>query len=68
MTDVPLPSLSAQLLILKTQHRSLDAEIKRLHEFAYKDQLHLQRLKKQKLRLKENILRIQGLLIPDLDA
>ena len=61
-------SLSSQLLALKTRHRSLDVEIGRLQEFAFVDQLHLQRLKKQKLRIKENIERLNDLLIPDLDA
>ncbi len=46
----------------------LDLEIGRLQEFPYKDQLQLQRLKRQKLRLKQNIERIRDLLIPDLDA
>lgn len=63
-----IPSLSSQLLALQTQHRALDVEISRLQEFPYKDQLELQRLKRQKLRLKQNIERIRALLIPDLDA
>lgn len=67
-TGSDIPSLSSQLLALKTQHRSLDEEITRLQEFPYNDQLQLQRLKKQKLRLKQNIERIRALLIPDLDA
>ncbi len=46
----------------------LDVEIMRLQEFSYIDQLQLQRLKRQKLRLKQNIERIKALLIPDLDA
>lgn len=40
----------------------------RLQEFPYLDQLQMQRLKKQKLRIKQNIERIKALLIPDLDA
>ncbi len=46
----------------------LDVEIMRLEEFPYLDQLQLQRLKRQKLRLKQNIERIKAMLIPDLDA
>lgn len=63
-----IPSLSTQLLTLQSQHRALDEEISRLQEFPYIDQLQLHRLKKQKLRLKQNIERIRALLIPDLDA
>lgn len=68
MESSDIPSLSSQLLALQTQHRALDIEICRLQEFPYKDQLQLQRLKREKLRLKQNIERIRALLIPDLDA
>lgn len=68
METTESPSLSSQLLALQTEHRMLDLEISRLQEFPYKDQLQLQRLKRQKLRLKQNIERIRDLLIPDLDA
>ena len=68
MESSNIPSLSSQLLALQTQHRELDVEITRLQEFPYQDQLQLQRLKRQKLRLKQNIERIRALLIPDLDA
>lgn len=46
----------------------LDIEIARLGEFPYIDQLQLQRLKRQKLQLKQDIERIKAMLIPDLDA
>ncbi|MEE8057111.1 MAG: YdcH family protein [Pseudomonadales bacterium] len=68
MENTEPPSLVSQLLALQTRHRSLDVEIGRLQGFPYIDQLQLQRLKKQKLRLKQNIQQIKGLLIPDLDA
>jgi hypothetical protein len=62
------PTLSAQLLALKTLHRELDVEISSLLENPYFDQLYMQRQKRQKLRIKENIGRIESLLIPDLNA
>ncbi len=68
MENSEIPSLSSQLLALRTEHRMLDVEIMRLQEFPYLDQLQLQRLKRQKLRLKQNIERIKAMLIPDLDA
>ncbi len=68
MNSSDTPSLSSQLMALEAQHRSLDEEIGRLQEFPYNDQLRLQRLKRQKLLLKQNIQRIRALLIPDLDA
>ena len=68
MENTELPSLGTQLLALQTRHRALDAEIGQLQTFPFIDQLQLQRLKKQKLRLKQNIQLIENLLIPDLDA
>ena len=60
--------LNATLLRMRDEHRELDGEILRLQELPYCDQLLLQRLKKRKLWLKDNIVRIQSRLIPDLDA
>ena len=64
----PDPSLQEQLLALQSKHRDLDAQIAELESFPYRDQLQLQRLKKEKLRLKDTIQRLRTLLIPDLDA
>lgn len=68
MENTEIPSLGSQLLALKTEHRRLDVEIHRLQEFPYIDQLELQRLKRQKLRIKQNIELVKNMLIPDLDA
>ena len=68
MDNTEIPSLSSQLLALRTRHRSLDLEIDQLQDYPYIDQLQLQRLKRQKLRLKQNIEHIEDMLIPDLDA
>lgn len=68
MDNTEVPSLSTQLFTLQTQHRQLDVEIDQLQDFPYIDQLQLQRLKRQKLRLKQNIELIKAMLIPDLDA
>lgn len=42
--------------------------IARMSDAVYVDQLQLRRLKKRKLALKDQMLRIESLLIPDLDA
>lgn len=68
MENTDNPSLTSQIFALQTQHRALDVEIARLQEFPYIDQLQIQRLKKQKLKLKQTIARLKGNLIPDLDA
>ena len=61
-------SLSTQISAMETKHRQLDAEIIRLYQFPFVDQLEIQRLKQRKLRLKNTIERLKALLIPDLNA
>lgn len=56
------------LLDMETRHRSLDEKISELYEFPYLDQIQLQRLKKEKLRLKDAIERLKDDMIPDLNA
>ena len=53
---------------LQVQHRDLDDAIHRLAESPGPDQLQLTRLKKRKLRLKDQIAYWESKLIPDLDA
>ena len=57
-----------RLLQLQTRHRNLDSRIAELHTFPYQNQILLQRLKKEKLRLKDAIARLKDEMIPDLDA
>jgi hypothetical protein len=56
------------LLNLQTKHRALDVQIEELHGFPYQNQILLQRLKKEKLRLKDAITRLKDDMIPDLNA
>jgi len=57
-----------RLLQLQTRHRALDSKIAELYNFPYQNQILLQRLKKEKLRLKDAIERLKDELIPDLNA
>ena len=50
------------------EHRDLDDVIARLTERAPYDQLQLQRLKKRKLILKDQMLFIEAKLLPDIIA
>ncbi len=61
-------ALKAKLAALKTEHRDLDDVIARLSEHAPFDQLQLQRLKKRKLALKDQISKIESELLPDIIA
>ena len=66
--DLDVEALKAKLAALKTEHRDLDDVIARLAERAPFDQLQLQRLKKRKLLLKDQISKIESELLPDIIA
>ncbi|MFI4914754.1 MAG: YdcH family protein [Steroidobacterales bacterium] len=53
---------------LRIEHRDLDEVIARLSMDIHIDELQLKRLKKRKLVLKDQILRLESQLIPDLNA
>ena len=53
---------------LKTQHRILDDQIVALETDPTRDQLKIQRLKRQKLSLKDEVSRLQTGLLPDIIA
>jgi len=61
-------TLELQLLELRSEHRDLDEIIHEMIESNHPDQLKIKRLKKRKLRLKDSIIRLESLLIPDIDA
>ena len=61
-------ALRRKLDELKSEHRDLDDVIDRLaHQLPF-DQLKLQRLKKRKLMLKDQIARVESQLLPDIIA
>lgn len=66
--DLDVEALRARLAALKSEHRDLDDVIARIVERAPFDQLQLQRLKKRKLMLKDQILKIESELLPDIIA
>lgn len=61
-------TLQEQLGVLRAEHRDLDDIIARLSDHAPYDQLQLQRLKKRKLALKDQINQIESRLLPDIIA
>ena len=52
----------------RSEHRDLDAAIDALVTTAVPDQLRIARLKKRKLRLKDEIAMLEDELIPDIIA
>ena len=59
---------AARLAWLRTEHRDLDAAIDALERGLVSDQLQLARLKKRKLRLRDEIALIEDQMIPDIIA
>ena len=57
-----------QLAALKAEHRALDDEIAALIADGAADQLEIARLKKRKLRLKDEIERMRDRSVPDISA
>ena len=53
---------------LRVEHRDLDNLIARVNEEAPFDQLRMQRLKKRKLALRDQINRLESELLPDIIA
>lgn len=60
--------LKQQLAILKAEHKDLDVAISRLADQTIVDELSLRRMKKRKLILKDMIIKIENMLIPDIIA
>ncbi len=63
----PLPA-AARLVQLRQEHRDLDSAIEALRISPGSDQLQLARLKKRKLRLRDEIAQLEDQLIPDIIA
>ena len=57
-----------RLAVLKREHRDLDEAIAALSDQVLTHSLTLQRLKKQKLVLKDRIARLEDDLLPDIIA
>jgi hypothetical protein len=66
--DLDVEALNAKLTALRTEHRDLDDVIARIVEHGPFDQLQMQRLKKRKLLLKDQISKIESELLPDIIA
>jgi hypothetical protein len=66
--DLDVEAIKAKIEALKSEHRELDDAIARLCEQAPVDPVHLQRLKKRKLALKDLIAKLESQLLPDIIA
>ena len=57
-----------RLALLRLEHRDLDSAIEALRALPAPDQLQIARLKKRKLRLKDEISLLEDLVVPDIIA
>ena len=61
-------TLQMRLSLMIDRHRVIDQELIYLPAHPWGDRLLIQRMKKEKLRLRDGIERLKDELIPDLDA
>jgi hypothetical protein len=61
-------ALRAKVQVLRQEHADLDASIEALGLIAVPDQLLIARLKRKKLALRDEIVRIEARILPDIIA
>lgn len=68
MDDPAFEEIRRNIAELRSEHRDLDDVIARVLEHPPVDMLQVQRLKKRKLALKDQIARLESRLLPDIIA
>lgn len=68
LTDAEISDIKNHLNELQVEHRDLDLVITHLIENPPPDDLLIRRLKKRKLLLKDRILQLEQMLVPDIPA
>lgn len=66
--EIDLEAVNRRLQELRTEHRDLDEAIAALAQSGTHNHLMLQRMKKRKLALRDQILNLENLLLPDIIA
>ncbi|MDX2028361.1 MAG: DUF465 domain-containing protein [Alphaproteobacteria bacterium] len=61
-------NLKERLATMKAEHRDLDDAIQALSQRATPDMIQIQRLKKRKLVLRDEIMAVESKLLPDIIA
>lgn len=67
LTDEEI-ALQAQLRLLRVEHADLEASIEALSHMPIPDQLLIARLKRKKLLLRDEIVKVEDQLLPDIIA
>jgi hypothetical protein len=66
--EAEISEIQSQLHELQVEHRDLDLVITHLIDNPPPDDLLIRRLKKRKLLLKDRILQLEAMLVPDIPA
>lgn len=61
-------ALHARVKLLRQEHAELDASIEALSSVAVPDQLMIARMKRKKLSIKDEIVKIEDRILPDIIA
>ena len=61
-------ALHAQVKVLRQEHADLEASIEALSRMPIPDQLLIARLKRKKLALRDEIVRVESRILPDIIA
>lgn len=61
-------TLRAEVKLLREEHADLDASIEALNHMPIPDQLRIARLKRKKLQLRDEIVKIESRILPDIIA
>ncbi len=65
---ISVEEIEQRLELLRIEHRDLDCAIDALGQVAQPDQLQIARMKKRKLRLRDEISFLENCLVPDIIA
>lgn len=68
MDELEVAALRHRIEELRTEHRDLDDVIEHISETIPFDQLQVQRLKKRKLAIKDELITLESRLVPDIIA
>ena len=68
LTDEEVTEIKSELQRLHLEHRDLDLTISQLGDTVVQDELLIRRLKKRKLNLKDRLIALEKLLVPDIPA
>lgn len=66
--EIDIEAIRTRIAELQTEHRDLDDAIAALNEGGSGNHLQVQRMKKRKLMLRDQISRLESLILPDIIA